>query len=131
MQQIFYDQAPYHILYYDSELHAYRTDKFGGWMNQPPDGGTPLFGYGPIGYTLLTLAHGGVAIAVGRGIGARRAERRGGDAGAVRRRGVAATAASSSSTGPARSSGSSLVVLVASAVVVLDRGDGGPTAEEE
>ena len=56
MQQIFYDNAPYIVLYYDSELHAYRTDKFGGWVNQPPDTGTPLFGYGPIGYTLLTLA---------------------------------------------------------------------------
>lgn len=56
MQQIFYDEAPYIVLYYDSELHAYRTDKFGGWVNQPPDSGTPLFGYGPIGYTMLTLA---------------------------------------------------------------------------
>ncbi|HEX5147847.1 MAG TPA: hypothetical protein VFW02_02115, partial [Candidatus Limnocylindrales bacterium] len=56
MQNIFYDEAPYHVLYYDNELHAYRTDKFGGWTNQPPDSGTPLFGYGPIGYTKLTLA---------------------------------------------------------------------------
>jgi peptide/nickel transport system substrate-binding protein len=56
MQNIFYDQAPYHVLYYDNELHAYRTDKFGGWVNQPPESGTPLFGYGPIGYTKLTLA---------------------------------------------------------------------------
>jgi peptide/nickel transport system substrate-binding protein len=56
MQQIFYDQAPYHVLYYDNELHAYRTDKFSGWINQPPENGTPLFGYGPIGYTKLTLA---------------------------------------------------------------------------
>jgi peptide/nickel transport system substrate-binding protein len=56
MQQIVYDQAPYHILYYDSELHAYRTDRIGGWTNQPPDTGTPLFGYGPIGYTVLTAA---------------------------------------------------------------------------
>ncbi|HEX5828227.1 MAG TPA: ABC transporter substrate-binding protein [Candidatus Limnocylindrales bacterium] len=56
MQQIVYDQAPYHILYYDSELHAYRTDRFGGWTNQPPDTGTPLFGFGPIGYTVLTAA---------------------------------------------------------------------------
>ena len=36
MQQLFYDSACYHILYYDSELHAYRTDKFTGWTNQPP-----------------------------------------------------------------------------------------------
>jgi len=56
MQEIFYEEVPNIPLYYDSELHAYRTDKFGGWQNQPPDSGTPLFGFGPIGYTLLTDA---------------------------------------------------------------------------
>jgi peptide/nickel transport system substrate-binding protein len=56
MQNLVYDEAPYHILYYDSELHAYRTDKFGGWVNQPAETGTPLFGYGPYGYTQLTVA---------------------------------------------------------------------------
>jgi peptide/nickel transport system substrate-binding protein len=56
MQEIFYEEAPYHVLYYDSELHAYRTDKFSGWTNQPPENGTPLFGYGPIGYLQLTVA---------------------------------------------------------------------------
>ena len=35
MQNLVYDEAPYLILYYDAELHAYRTDKFGGWTNQP------------------------------------------------------------------------------------------------
>lgn len=56
MQQIAYDEAPYIIMYYDAELHAYRTDRFGGWTNQPTDGGTPLFGYGSIGYSYLTDA---------------------------------------------------------------------------
>ena len=56
MQNLFYDAACYHILYYDSELHAYRTDKFGGWVNQPPDSGTPLFGFGYSGYMALTDA---------------------------------------------------------------------------
>jgi peptide/nickel transport system substrate-binding protein len=55
MQNLVYDEAPYIILYYDAELHAYRTDKFGGWTNQPEDG-TPLFGYGSGGYNLLTDA---------------------------------------------------------------------------
>ena len=55
MQQMWYDAAPYHILYYDDNLHAYRTDKFAGWQNQP-DNGTPLFSYGTLGYTLLTDA---------------------------------------------------------------------------
>ncbi len=56
MQEIFYRDLPNIPLYYDSELHAYRTDRFGGWQNQPPDTGTPLFGFGPIGYTKLTVA---------------------------------------------------------------------------
>ena len=55
MQNLVYDEAPYIILYYDAELHAYRTDKFGGWTNQPKDG-TPLFGYGSGGYNVLTDA---------------------------------------------------------------------------
>jgi peptide/nickel transport system substrate-binding protein len=54
IQELVYAEAPYHILYYDSELHAYRTDKFGGWTNQPSTGGTPLFGYGSFGYSKLT-----------------------------------------------------------------------------
>jgi peptide/nickel transport system substrate-binding protein len=55
MQNLIYDQAPYDILYYDANLVAYRTDKFAGWRNQPPNG-TPLFTYGTLGYTLLTDA---------------------------------------------------------------------------
>ena len=56
MQQLFYDQAPYHILYYDDELDAYRTDRFGGWQNQPLDGGYPLFSYSVVNYQFLTDA---------------------------------------------------------------------------
>jgi peptide/nickel transport system substrate-binding protein len=56
MQQIMYDQAPYHILFYDANLHAYRTDRFGGWTNQPTKDGVPLFGYGSHGYWTLTAA---------------------------------------------------------------------------
>jgi peptide/nickel transport system substrate-binding protein len=56
MQNLVYDEAPYVILYYDAELHAYRTDKFAGWKNQPEEGGTPLFGYGSGGYNVLTSA---------------------------------------------------------------------------
>ena len=52
MQNLFYDDAPYHILYYDDTLAAYRTDKFSGWQNQPANG-VPLFGYGSLDYTLL------------------------------------------------------------------------------
>ncbi|HEY8198392.1 MAG TPA: ABC transporter substrate-binding protein, partial [Candidatus Limnocylindrales bacterium] len=54
MQQIMYDQAPYHVLFYDEALHAYRTDRFGGWSLQPTADGLPFFGYGAINYTNLT-----------------------------------------------------------------------------
>ena len=53
MQNLFYDDSPNIVMYYDNELHAYRTDKFVGWTNQPPDTGTPLFGYGYPGYLAL------------------------------------------------------------------------------
>jgi len=56
MQQIFYDQAPYDILYYDNNLDTYHTDKFAGWQNQPVQGGAPFFQDGSINYTLLTDA---------------------------------------------------------------------------
>ena len=56
MQNYFYDQAPYHLLYYDDELDAYRTDKFAGWQNQPLDTGVPLMTYGTLNYSFLTDA---------------------------------------------------------------------------
>ena len=56
MQQLFYEAGCNTPLYYDSELHAMRTDKFTGWVNQPPDSGTPLFGFGYGGYLALTDA---------------------------------------------------------------------------
>jgi peptide/nickel transport system substrate-binding protein len=56
MEQLFYDTGCHTVLYYDSELHAMRTDKFTGWVNQPPDTGTPLFGFGYSGYMALTDA---------------------------------------------------------------------------
>jgi peptide/nickel transport system substrate-binding protein len=53
MQNLIYDEAPYHILFYDANLEAYRTDRFHGWQNQPTDNGVPLFGYGSLGYLFL------------------------------------------------------------------------------
>jgi len=55
LQQYWYDQAPYHILYYDANLHAYRTDKFSNWQVQPKSG-TPLFATSTLNYTLLKPA---------------------------------------------------------------------------
>jgi peptide/nickel transport system substrate-binding protein len=55
MQNLIYDEAPYDILYYDSNLDVYRNDRFAGWQNMPSDG-TPFFTYGMLDYTLLTDA---------------------------------------------------------------------------
>jgi len=56
MQNLIYDEAPYHILYYDSNLEAWRTDHFTGWQLQPAENGSPLFGYGSWGYRQLAVA---------------------------------------------------------------------------
>jgi peptide/nickel transport system substrate-binding protein len=55
MQNLIYDEAPYDILFYDSNLDVYRNDRFAGWQNQPANG-TPFFAYGIQNYTLLTDA---------------------------------------------------------------------------
>lgn len=56
MQEIVYRDAPYILLYYDSELDAYRTDKIGGWQKQPSANGTPLFAQGSFPYWGLKAA---------------------------------------------------------------------------
>ena len=56
MQNLIYDKAVYDILYYDSNLEAFRTDRFAGWTNQPEANGTPLFTYSTLQYTKLTDA---------------------------------------------------------------------------
>ena len=58
MQNLIYDEAPYDILYYDSNLDVYRNDQFAGWQNMPANG-TPLFSSGDsvLNYTLLTRRH--------------------------------------------------------------------------
>ena len=35
MQNLIYDEAPYDILFYDSNLDVYRNDRFAGWQNMP------------------------------------------------------------------------------------------------
>jgi peptide/nickel transport system substrate-binding protein len=55
IQNLIYDDAPYDILFYDSNTDAYRTDRFAGWQNMPANG-TPFFSYGILDYTLLTDA---------------------------------------------------------------------------
>jgi peptide/nickel transport system substrate-binding protein len=124
MQNLVYDEAPYHILYYDSDLHAYRTDKFGGWALQPSEGGTPLFSYGSLGYTKLTVA------------GAEPSPPPSGEAPSP---GASATPAPSGVPAPTTGSGdnvpliaggAALVVIIAVGLILLRR-RGAPAPEEE
>ncbi len=52
MQNLFYDDAPYHILYYDDTLVAYRTDKFGG-LEEPARERRPAVRLRTLGYSVL------------------------------------------------------------------------------
>ena len=52
MLDLAYDDAPYLPLFYDDELDAHRTDRFGGWTARS-DGATPLFTTGVSGYLAL------------------------------------------------------------------------------
>jgi peptide/nickel transport system substrate-binding protein len=122
MQQIFYDKAPYHNLYYDNELHAYRTDKFTNWVNQPPENGTPLFGYGPIGYTKLQLASEASPAPSGAAPSAGATPAPSGDGGG--------TGAASDST-PLIIGGVALLAIVVGAGLVLMRRRGSAADEEE
>jgi peptide/nickel transport system substrate-binding protein len=120
MQNLIYDQAPYDILYYDSNLAAYRTDKFAGWQNMPPNG-TPLFSYGTINYTLLTdatkpapsassVAPGSASGAPGTASGAPNA---GASAGPV------ATQAPADTSNTSSSSNNTTLILLGAVVVVV------------
>jgi peptide/nickel transport system substrate-binding protein len=128
MQNLVYDEAPYHILYYDAELHAYRTDKFAGWTNQPSEGGTPLFGYGSRGYTLLTAAADASPSPAASAPGA--------VAGSPGASPAATPAGNGSSTGSSASSSLPLVLGAVALVVILAVGllvmrRRGPRVEEE
>jgi len=56
MQELVYRDAPYILLYYDSQLDAYRTDRVGGWQKQPSANGSPLFAQGSFPYWGLKAA---------------------------------------------------------------------------
>ena len=77
MQQLFYDQAPYQMLYYDDELHVYRTDQV---LELADPAGQRR--HAVLRQRLDQLHHaqagvGGLAVAVGRGerVRQRRGER--------------------------------------------------------
>jgi peptide/nickel transport system substrate-binding protein len=124
MQNFIYDKAPYLILFYDDELHAYRTDKFEGWQLQPREGGVALFAYGVESYLNLVPV----------GTGASPSPAASSDAAASP--GASPSAAPSS---PASSSGTNmpliiglvaLVVIVAVGLVLMRRGRGAAVDDE-
>lgn len=59
MQQIFYEEVPQIVLWYDNDLQAYRSDRWTGFVQSPaPDeegrGGSLLYQYTP--YSYVTIA---------------------------------------------------------------------------
>ncbi len=129
MQNMIYDQAVYDILYYDSNLAAYRTDHFGGWQNQPLSNGTPLFTYGTLQYTLLTDATAVPSPTPVASVAASTAP------------GATAAPVASPAPVPASSSGGDntalyvgilvVVLVVAAGVLLMRRRPKGPSGEEE
>jgi peptide/nickel transport system substrate-binding protein len=50
MQRIVYEASPYVVLYYDTSLQAYRSDRWTGFRPQPDPGGDLLASYGPLSF---------------------------------------------------------------------------------
>jgi peptide/nickel transport system substrate-binding protein len=59
MQRIVYNDAPYVVLYFDSSLQAYRSDKWTGFVQQPEEGGDLLGAYGPFSMVSIEPISGG------------------------------------------------------------------------
>jgi peptide/nickel transport system substrate-binding protein len=56
MLDLVYDDAPYHVLFYEADLSAHRTDRFDGWSAQPLTGGASYFTSGVEAYLDLVRA---------------------------------------------------------------------------
>jgi peptide/nickel transport system substrate-binding protein len=117
MQNLIYDQAPYDVLYYDSNLDVYRNDRFGGWQNMPANG-TPFFTYGMLDYTLLTDATAQPSATPEPSIAAS-ASPVAGASGAPTTAPTAAPVPSADTGSPASSSGSNTPLLLAALVVAV------------
>lgn len=61
MQKMFYEDAPYAIMWYDPVFQAYRTDRFTGYNAQPAPEGDLLEGYGGPSKVWTTLELAGEA----------------------------------------------------------------------
>jgi peptide/nickel transport system substrate-binding protein len=67
MQQILYDDAPYAVTFYYDNLQAY-SNRFSGFVAQPPPKGALLFQYGTYSYRNIALAASGEEDEGGDGI---------------------------------------------------------------
>ncbi len=114
MQQILYDQAPYHVLFYDAALSAWRTDRFGGWALSPSEGGLPFFAYGTAGYDYLT-APGPEPTPTAAATTASSVAPSAGASAAV----SAAPTPSGSTDGSSTSSGNNMLLIVGAIVIVV------------
>jgi peptide/nickel transport system substrate-binding protein len=54
-QKIFYEDAPYAVMWYDPIFSAWRSDRFEGYIPQPQPNGDPLEGWGGISEVWLSL----------------------------------------------------------------------------
>ena len=118
MQNMIYDQAVYDILYYDSNLAAYRTDVFGNFVNVPTNG-TPLFTYTTLSYTKLTSAAAAASASPSAASSSAPSASVGASAGASAAASSAPTPAASSDTSSAASTSSVPWALIGLVVVVV------------
>lgn len=55
MQKMYYEDAPYAVMWYDPIFSAWRADRFEGYIAQPQPNGDPLEGWGGISEVWLSL----------------------------------------------------------------------------
>ena len=72
MQQIFYEEIPQIVLWYDNDLQAYRSDKWTGFVPSPKldaegRGGSLLYQYTPYSYLTIEPASAGAGSVGGSG----------------------------------------------------------------
>jgi peptide/nickel transport system substrate-binding protein len=73
MQQIFYEDVPQIVLWYDNDLQAYRSDRWSGFVpspapNQEGRGGSLLFQFTPYSYVNIKPASAGAGTVGGGGV---------------------------------------------------------------
>ena len=61
MQRMLYESSPYVVLWYAVRPEAWRTDRFTGWQQVPPETGIPLYNYTRLTYVDLKPASSEVA----------------------------------------------------------------------